>query len=140
MPNDDEISELKKEIHNLKERYSMLHRFVSSINEKVNKRLKKFEQLSAELIQSLELYPVEVVDITPEGFKTPTKKEDSSPVVSSSEIVKSPTLMPTRTMSNTPSTLREISKFHVRKRKRRRLGPTKSQLQKIVREMESEGY
>lgn len=40
---------------------------------------------------------MEVVDITPEGFKTPTKKENSSPVVSSSKIVKSPTLMPTRT-------------------------------------------
>lgn len=39
MPKDGEISELKKEIRNLKERYSMLHRFVSSINEKVNNRV-----------------------------------------------------------------------------------------------------
>nr|CDS33174.1 expressed protein [Hymenolepis microstoma] len=120
----------------------MLHRFVSNINDKVTERLKKFEQLSSELVKSFETYPMEIFDITPEGFKTPTKKQTSSPVVSPSKTVKCAPLTPMRTNSSTSSSSRRIPGSDGRKRRRRfrRLCPTRAELKKIMKEMEVEEY
>lgn len=41
MMEDKYIDELKREIHNLKERYTMLRRFVRNMNEEVNCRVNK---------------------------------------------------------------------------------------------------
>ncbi|VDO08043.1 unnamed protein product [Rodentolepis nana] len=135
---DSEIRELKRQFRNLNDRFSMLQRFVSNINDKVNKRLKKFELLSTELLNSHEIYPVEVVDVTPEGLDTPTKQKISSPVVSSSKIAKRSPLTPESDNSNAQSTSNETPRSCARKRRRSRLVPSRSQLVKIMKELEGE--